>query len=243
LWLVESSSKIPLKMMVKKDKVHPAVRDLVSKIVNKEKVECAEINFSLNIKNKLKIKQKECKTMLVEESKEKDGLTFQENFKALVRQAVEERKTKEKELDKAVEERKNLKKTLEGRIKPGSRMKCDRCDYKSSITKYVSRHNVLAHSKEGRTIIPCDECEYQTDTEKDMKRHIYCTHTTLDTIYYPCEACGFNTPSIKTLAEHKKLHCKWLSIVKSFRCRQCPYSSNIKDKLKDHQQVMHIKSK
>ena len=234
---------MPLQMKGGEDKVHPAVRDLVSKIVNKEKVECAEVNFSLNIKNKLKMKQEECKTMLVEESKEKDSLKFQEDFKALVRQAVEERKKKEKELEKAVEERKKLRKTLEGRIKPGSRMKCDRCDYKSSIAKYVSRHHVLAHSKKGGTIIPCDECEYQTDTEKDMKRHIYCTHTTLDTISYPCEACGFDTPSRKTLAEHKKLHCKWLSIAKSFMCRQCPYSTNIKDKLKDHQQVMHVKCK
>ena len=55
-------------------------------------------------------------------------------------------------------------------------LKCEQCDYKSIILKYLTKHLQLVHIQKLECVLNCAFCEYQTDTEKDLERHLFCTH-------------------------------------------------------------------
>jgi KRAB domain-containing zinc finger protein len=62
--------------------------------------------------------------------------------------------------------------------------KCDMCDYKGAMAKYLRRHNDAAHESVPH---PCQECDYQATNKCYLKEHILTKHRGQ---VYSCDQCN-----------------------------------------------------
>ena len=107
---------------------------------------------------------------------------------------------------------------------------------------YFTRHKLLHHSVDPKTLHTCGECEYICTTEKYMRVHKRLVHSTSKPEnvikpkkILPCDLCNFKTTGISNEEEfrlmvHKSTHQDDDHIT----CDFCPYKSTKRFTLKKH---------
>ena len=104
---------------------------------------------------------------------------------------------------------------------------CTLCNYATTKTAYLKRHNKLNHEPNSdiSKVISCTECEYQTLDPNSANKHNRAQHLG-ETRFY-CDICGFKYFYKQNVKEHiKAIHGDIKARVKSDNCRKC--QTNVK---------------
>ena len=104
---------------------------------------------------------------------------------------------------------------------------CTFCNYTTTKTAYLKRHNKLNHTPNSdiSKVIICTECEYQTLDPNSANKHNRAQHLG-ETRFY-CDICGFKYFYKQNVREHiKSIHGDINARVKSDHCRKC--QTNVK---------------
>ena len=152
-----------------------------------------------------------------------------------------------------------------GKIHPTlSKYKCDLCDYSSDSQNKLRKHeeskhiehlpyscdicgkkfkyvgSVALHNKRqhGDDKFDCDMCEFSTVAKNSLQSHVNSIHTKENK--FSCTLCLYVCYQKRTLSQHFKNIHDDSEDQRKFQCDQCEFKAKCKEKLKDHQNRVHV---
>ena len=121
-------------------------------------------------------------------------------------------------------------------------VKCEKCDYKSSLNSKLKTHIKAVHDKikdfECPFVFENKQCDYKCSTNGDLKIHIKRIHDKIKDV--ECDKCDFKSSTNGDLQIHiKQVHDK----IFDFKCDKCDFKSSKNGDLQIHIKRIHDKIK
>ena len=83
---------------------------------------------------------------------------------------------------------------------------CGMCSYKTTVSKYLVRHQLVNHSNEQ---LQCDKCEFQSVFQRKMSEHIKVVHEGVERldrkkgVQFSCDIRDYLTLRQESLKQHE----------------------------------------
>lgn len=117
---------------------------------------------------------------------------------------------------------------------PGTKLKCDQCDFQAIKQKTIKEHKETEHEVFDEAH-GCPFCEKIFQTKYFLALHVESKHPGTKLM---CDQCGFQAIKQKTFKEHLLRHEQSINGI-SYPCNVCIYTATRKDHLKRHQDKRH----
>ncbi|XP_061094945.1 zinc finger protein 644-like [Conger conger] len=114
-----------------------------------------------------------------------------------------------------------------------SRLQCPQCVFRTGCPKTFIRH-AKTHGKNKRCY-SCEECNHTAATEHELEAHLYATHHITCMPRYATMMKSNGSEERETFASEKNEPL----VPVSFSCRICPFSTQHKNALGEHVQLVH----
>ena len=124
-------------------------------------------------------------------------------------------------------------------IHNGNKYACDNCEYESSISANLKRHQAGVHANEKQ--FRCEECGKYFNQKRNMIEHNSTEHKKEK---YKCDVkkCEKEFWSKSSLTRHAISHADMQSVLTN-NCDKCSFTTKEKSTLKRHISIIHLKEK
>lgn len=117
----------------------------------------------------------------------------------------------------------------------GDSRKCSRCSYATDDEQDLTQHMLVHANPDEIRMLECHLCNVVIKGRKTLEHHYINQHTTLNAKkpieLYKCEKCLFKTKHKTWFLRHMTISH---NITGLYMCRECPYSTQTEDELKNH---------